>query len=57
MAASDYMQCAVCGGKALYDAYLDYDYFRGEVEAVCETCARAGWTLAPVRHPSNIREA
>ncbi|WP_186177770.1 hypothetical protein [Burkholderia gladioli] len=44
MAASDYRSCDVCGGKAFYDAHLDYQFagdtdFNGE-KITAEKCAR-----------------
>lgn len=43
MALCDYHLCAVCGGKAFYDASCSNDSYldmveRGAVKALCYTC-------------------
>lgn len=47
MAYSDYLHCALCDAKVIYDAEVDYSYFReGQIAVICADCARQGWTLA-----------
>lgn len=52
MAAADYYLCDCCGGKAFYDANLNYDYdnydevtgaykldYVGDIKVVCDSCS------------------
>lgn len=53
MALADYRLCDVCGGKAFYDANLNYDFdnmdkeahmpkldYLGDWAVICEDCAK-----------------
>lgn len=52
MAASDYRLCDVCGSKAFYDVYLNYDFdnrdeqgipklqYVSSMAVVCDKCAK-----------------
>ena len=47
MAYSDYLHCALCDAKVIYDGAVDYSDFRdGQIAVICADCARQGWTLA-----------
>ena len=46
MAYGDYLHCAVCGTKAIYDAEMNYDSATGEygslydIAALCKECSK-----------------
>lgn len=54
MAGADYFHCDVCGGKAFYDAHLNWDCdaemsgrsdlpaldYTGDIRALCDDCAK-----------------
>ena len=63
MAGADYWRCDVCGGKAFYDAPLNYDdhtHMRddgvllplgcGDMAALCEDCAKTHEVVVKPRH-------
>ena len=40
MAYADYLHCAVCDTKAIYDAYVDYENARAsQIAVLCPKCA------------------
>ena len=48
MAMADYCLCAMCAGKAFYDAGVDYG--SAEVLALCAACAKHYRLSVRVRH-------
>jgi len=47
MSGMDYLHCAVCGRKAIYDADLNYDHAASseygglyDIAAICHECAK-----------------
>ena len=56
MAGCDYLTCAVCDKRVLYDAELDYDYSAGkdgdlhDIAAICKECAKTH-SLQIANHP------
>lgn len=57
MAYSDYLHCALCDAKVIYDAEVDYSNFReGQIATLCKDCTKEGWTLAALleRQPGEI---
>ena len=62
MAYADYLHCAVCGTKAIYDADLDYEAATGEygrlydIAALCKKCMKTH-SIVIENKPSNNRIA
>ena len=62
MAMCDYLLCAKCGCKAIYDAELDYEFAAGElgrlhdIAALCKDCSKTH-SLKLVPEPTERRLA
>lgn len=56
MAAADYLLCANCNSKTIYDADINYDVpNHGEITALCTDCTEAGYKIV-IADPSVIIE-
>jgi len=52
MAYCDYIHCAVCDSKAIYDAELNYDNSNlGNLVALCKECAKTHIIKVEERKP------
>jgi hypothetical protein len=61
MAGADYLRCAQCGNKAIYDAELNYESAvewggLADIAAICKECHDKGYRLAVVQPKERLSQ-